>query len=255
MALANIPMLLSLLMALCGVCFGTIYQVGDSNGWTDKGVDYKTWASTKNFTVGDILHFKYDRKENNVVRVLHKAFRSCNPKGKIYKTRTGDDYIRLNRPGNFFFICSVNGHCRSGQKVHVSVSKSVPSVSPGTAPTLPPVPSSSPLRSPIASPTSPTATPTGAPKGAPIASPKGAPIASPKGAPTAAPKGAPTAAPTTPPTADGPPSADSPPDLPIELIPAPKAPPPNPPKKSSAQSIHSSMLFLMAMGFIAYIVV
>lgn len=56
MALANIPMLLiSLVMALFGVGFGALYEVGDSNGWTDKGVNYESWASTKNFTVGDFL--------------------------------------------------------------------------------------------------------------------------------------------------------------------------------------------------------
>lgn len=56
MALANIPMLLvPLVMALFGVGFGVLYEVGDSNGWTDKGVNYESWASTKNFTVGDFL--------------------------------------------------------------------------------------------------------------------------------------------------------------------------------------------------------
>lgn len=56
MALANIPMLLiSLVMALYGVGFGALYEVGDSNGWTDEGVNYESWASTKNFTVGDFL--------------------------------------------------------------------------------------------------------------------------------------------------------------------------------------------------------
>ncbi|KAL6210509.1 hypothetical protein ACLB2K_015741 [Fragaria x ananassa] len=301
MALANIRMLiLSLLLALCGVCFGAIYQVGDSSGWTDKGVDYKIWASYRNFTVGDVLHFKYDRNENNLVRVVHKGFSSCNPEHEIYKLSSGDDYIRLNRPGNFFFICTVNEHCRSGQKIHVSVSQStVPSVSPGTAPTLSPVPSSSPTQTPVASPTSPTATPAATPEGtpisppeaapfvarrtapfaapqaAPIAAPKIAPIAAPEAAPisvpksalaaapTAAPKDAPTpntspsAAPATPPMVEGPPtpSEDFPPDIPLVLNPAPKAAPSNPPKKSSAQSTHSSMPFLMAMVFIVYIVV
>ncbi|XP_050365592.1 uclacyanin-3-like [Argentina anserina] len=245
MALANIPMLLSLLMALFGVCFGEVYQVGDSSGWTDKAVNYTIWASYRNLTVGDVLHFKYDKKENNVVRVLHKAFRTCNPKHEVYRLHTGDDYIRLNRPGNFFFICSVNGHCRSGQKLHVTVSKSVPSVSPGTAPTLSQVP--------VSSPPSSTATPVAAPKAAPIAAPKAAPTAAPAAAPKAAltPKYAPTPSPTTP---YGPPSEDFPPDVPLELNPAPKAAPPNPPK-SSAPSVQSSMSFLMATLFIAFIVV
>lgn len=33
-----------------------LYRVGDSAGWTSLGhVDYRTWAATKNFHVGDII--------------------------------------------------------------------------------------------------------------------------------------------------------------------------------------------------------
>ena len=43
-------------MALIDVCFGTVYKVGDSLGWTNetRNVDYyKDWASNKTFYVGD----------------------------------------------------------------------------------------------------------------------------------------------------------------------------------------------------------
>ncbi|KAJ7007623.1 hypothetical protein NC653_006606 [Populus alba x Populus x berolinensis] len=41
-------------MALCGVSMATVYQVGDSTGWTSMGqVDYQDWAASKNFHGGD----------------------------------------------------------------------------------------------------------------------------------------------------------------------------------------------------------
>lgn len=56
MAFAKNSMLFFMVMALFGVCFGTVYKVGDSNGWTDKGsVSYKDWASSKTFVVGDTI--------------------------------------------------------------------------------------------------------------------------------------------------------------------------------------------------------
>lgn len=35
---------------------GDVYIVGDGNGWTNLGhIDYKTWAATKHFQVGDSI--------------------------------------------------------------------------------------------------------------------------------------------------------------------------------------------------------
>ncbi|XP_016648255.1 PREDICTED: mavicyanin-like [Prunus mume] len=75
-------------MALYGVCFGAVYRVGDSNGWTSRGhVDYNEWASTKDFHVNDTLIFTFT----------------------------------LNRPGHFYFICGTPGHCQAGQNVDINV--------------------------------------------------------------------------------------------------------------------------------------
>jgi hypothetical protein len=52
--MAKIAVALFMMMALCGVCFGPGYNVGESDGWTI-GVDYNQWASTKKFQVGDTL--------------------------------------------------------------------------------------------------------------------------------------------------------------------------------------------------------
>lgn len=43
-------------VAVCGVCNGEVYKVGDSAAWTlIAHPDYNTWASSKTFRVGDTL--------------------------------------------------------------------------------------------------------------------------------------------------------------------------------------------------------
>lgn len=52
----NTMFLFIVFFALVGVSMGTVYKVGDSAGWTNiHHVDYKTWSSTKNFYVRDII--------------------------------------------------------------------------------------------------------------------------------------------------------------------------------------------------------
>jgi hypothetical protein len=56
MALVKHLTALFFFVGVIGVSSGTVYEVGDSHGWNnDSSVDYKTWASTKNFHVGDII--------------------------------------------------------------------------------------------------------------------------------------------------------------------------------------------------------
>ncbi|ONI13171.1 hypothetical protein PRUPE_4G207500, partial [Prunus persica] len=79
-------------MALYGVCFGAVYRVGDSNGWTSRGlVDYNEWASTKDFHVNDTLIFTYNNQFHNVMS------------------------------GHFYFLCGTPGHCQAGQNVDINV--------------------------------------------------------------------------------------------------------------------------------------
>ncbi|PWA64295.1 cupredoxin [Artemisia annua] len=51
--IAVITMAFTTAMAAKG---GEVYIVGDGNGWTNLGhIDYKTWAATKHFQVGDSI--------------------------------------------------------------------------------------------------------------------------------------------------------------------------------------------------------
>ncbi|KAM1057932.1 hypothetical protein ACFX15_030493 [Malus domestica] len=133
-----------MVVALSGVCFGgTVYKVGDSHGWTAKdGFNYKEWAASKTFYVGDTIVFEYNAKEHNVAQVTHGNFKACNSTDAITTTASGNDSIKLTKPEHLFYICGVPGHCQAGQKVDIRVvaSSSGPNAS---SPIHTPPPSSS----------------------------------------------------------------------------------------------------------------
>ena len=56
MALVGRVFVLFMVMAFVHVSNAAVYKVGDSAGWTTIGnIDYKQWAATKTFKVGDII--------------------------------------------------------------------------------------------------------------------------------------------------------------------------------------------------------
>ncbi|CAL9017527.1 unnamed protein product [Prunus brigantina] len=142
MALGKSPLICLVMIALCGVCFGAVYRVGDSNGWTSRGlVDYNEWASTKDFHVGDTLTFSYDNQFHNVMQVTNEDYESCNPASPIAVYASGSDTITLERPDNFYFLCGAPGHCQAGQRVEILATLPTPDDS-CTGPS--PTPSASP---------------------------------------------------------------------------------------------------------------
>ncbi|KAK9282527.1 hypothetical protein L1049_005447 [Liquidambar formosana] len=142
MALAKSAVVFFLIMALCGVSMAAVYKVGDSVGWTTEGpVDYKKWASSKTFRVGDILIFEYNPEYHNVKQVKHPDFHSCNATYPVATYTSGNDSITIKRHGHYFFLCSFSNHCQEGMKIDIRVPKITPS------PSLP-SPSSSPSASP-----------------------------------------------------------------------------------------------------------
>ncbi|XP_044503357.1 mavicyanin-like [Mangifera indica] len=136
-----------LLTTLFGVSLGTVYNVGDSKGWIVGNVDYKKWASTKNFRIGDVIVFKYNNKSHDVKQVTHQAFRSCNATSAKATFTTGSDSITLKSVGHQYFLCSFPGHCQAGQKVDIRVApiSHGPSPSPGQTPGSSSPPGSSPM--------------------------------------------------------------------------------------------------------------
>ncbi|KAL9457055.1 hypothetical protein AB3S75_006149 [Citrus x aurantiifolia] len=126
-----------LLMAtVVGVSLGAVHKVGDSAGWTTLGnIDYNRWASSKNFHVGDTIVFEYNNQFHNVKQVTFQDFQSCNGASPIATFTSGSDSIILKRPGNYYFLCGVPGHCEAGQTLDIMVTPASlrPSASPLSA--------------------------------------------------------------------------------------------------------------------------
>ncbi|XP_034210753.1 mavicyanin-like, partial [Prunus dulcis] len=142
MALRKSPLICLVMIALCGVCFGAVYRVGDFSGWSSRGlVDYNEWASTKDFHVGDTLTFSYNNQFHNVMQVTNEDYESCNPASPIAVYASGSDTITLERPDNFYFLCGAPGHCQAGQRVEILATLPTPDDS-FTGPS--PTPSASP---------------------------------------------------------------------------------------------------------------
>jgi hypothetical protein len=117
--------------ALCGVSMATVYQVGDSAGWTSMGqVDYQDWAANKNFHVGDTLVFNYNNQFHNVKQVTHQGFESCNATSPIATYTNGSDTVTLEKLGHFYFICGYPGHCQAGQKIDILVAPATSNLGP-----------------------------------------------------------------------------------------------------------------------------
>ncbi|CAN1807705.1 unnamed protein product [Linum perenne] len=142
-ALGFATMVLSMAVLLQQVihAHGAVHKVGDSAGWTTIGSpDYKQWSATKSFQVGDIVHFEYNPQFHNVMRVTHAMYRACNASSPLATYTTGNDSVTITTRGHHYFICGVNGHCQSGQKVDINVFRSsspAPAPSSMAAPTLP----------------------------------------------------------------------------------------------------------------------
>ncbi|KAK9725478.1 hypothetical protein RND81_05G146500 [Saponaria officinalis] len=108
--------------------YAVVYKVGEAAGWTTIGnVDYKDWAATKTFRIGDVISFQYNPQFHNVMQVNHAGYKACNASSPIATHTTGNDTITVTKHGHYFFLCGVPGHCQSGQKVDIHILKTVSS--------------------------------------------------------------------------------------------------------------------------------
>ncbi|KAK7308081.1 hypothetical protein VNO77_41675 [Canavalia gladiata] len=152
MALIERAVVFLMMMATFQVSYAVVHKVGDSAGWTIIGnVDYKKWAATKNFQVGDTIIFEYNAQFHNVMRVTHAMYKSCNATSPLTTLSSGNDTIKITNYGHHFFMCGVPGHCQAGQKVDINVLR----VSAAAAPT----PSSSAMASSVPATNAPSPTP------------------------------------------------------------------------------------------------
>ncbi|XP_071691711.1 mavicyanin-like isoform X1 [Rutidosis leptorrhynchoides] len=149
--------LLLMTIVVCGsmveTAIGAVHRVGESAGWTTIGnVNYKQWAATKTFKLGDTIVFTYNKQFHNVMQVTHADYRSCNISAPIATYSTGNDSVIITTYGHHFYLCAVPGHCQAGQRVDINVQRLVSST---LAPTSSP-PALASLPSPSVTPTSPT---------------------------------------------------------------------------------------------------
>ncbi|WJX90327.1 hypothetical protein P8452_72236 [Trifolium repens] len=123
---------------------------GDVIGWTSfpPGGDsfYSKWAANFTFKLNDNLVFNYESGSHSVA-ILNKAnYEKCNINDKNIQTfNIGPTKITLNRIGDFYFSCTLSGHCTSGQKLSVKVTDTASSEAPsstGPGATTPPPQSS-----------------------------------------------------------------------------------------------------------------
>jgi len=167
MASCRIFMTIAIVAVFVPSILATEHMVGDKTGWT-LGFNYQTWAQGKAFYVGDTLGsstlfkqtafifyyhciqlffltiwflgavFKYTPGAHNVLSVNGTGFEECKAADDIVPLTTGNDVITLSTPGKKWYICSVPGHCESGnQKLFITVlpQLSSPATSPFPGPT------------------------------------------------------------------------------------------------------------------------
>lgn len=84
--------------------------------------------------------FVYNPLENNVMLVSRKSFHSCNSTDFVSVIISGNDSIPITKPGHYYYICGVPGHCEAGQKVDIRVlkpSELAPTASPSSSSPIP----------------------------------------------------------------------------------------------------------------------
>ncbi|KAJ0105066.1 hypothetical protein Patl1_19033 [Pistacia atlantica] len=100
------------------------YEVGGDHGWViPKGNNadqmYNQWASGNRFKPDDTVRFKY--KKDSVMVVTEEEYQKCQSSHPLFYSNNGDTVFKLERPGLFYFISGVSGHCKRGQKMIIKV--------------------------------------------------------------------------------------------------------------------------------------
>ncbi|WMV42046.1 hypothetical protein MTR67_035431 [Solanum verrucosum] len=86
--------MLMMMMAALGSTMATVYQVGDSSGWTFN-YNYNEWTFFKQFEAGDTLVFNYDPQLHNVMQVDINDYNSCTASNPLATFNSGSDSIIL----------------------------------------------------------------------------------------------------------------------------------------------------------------
>ncbi|XP_030511326.1 umecyanin-like [Rhodamnia argentea] len=95
------------------------YTVGDELGWTvPSNISYyQSWSASKNFMVGDKLSFNWTGT-HNVAEVSEAEYDNCT---QVVSVLGSPVDIRLLKGGSCYYICTVDSHCKLGQKLFITV--------------------------------------------------------------------------------------------------------------------------------------
>ncbi|KAL2254193.1 UNVERIFIED_CONTAM: Blue copper protein [Sesamum indicum] len=120
--MGNKLVLIGWLMAVATLfagCAADTYTVGDNLGWTIPPlgeVAYRTWAAKEDFDLGD-----------NIIQVTKEGYDNCTATNTTALTpiQTTSPYtFTLNSTAPHYFICTIENHCRLGQKVTIQTEAS-----------------------------------------------------------------------------------------------------------------------------------
>ncbi|KAL0674846.1 hypothetical protein Bca4012_002827 [Brassica carinata] len=104
--------------------FAKDFKVGDSQEWRvpDESDFYSKWSEEKQFHVGDNLLFYYNYEVDDILEVSGDLeFKSCDTSSPVAVHNSGQDLVRLTKPGIHYFITSKTPHCEDGLKLRVVV--------------------------------------------------------------------------------------------------------------------------------------
>ncbi|CAN0902469.1 Early nodulin-like protein 1 [Linum grandiflorum] len=121
----------TLIILLCfttGLVASKELIVGGKEGWAvPKSKDeqqrlffFNDWASSNRFQLNDTLRFKYE-KDSVMVVAEEEEYDKCRSSHPVVYFNDGDTRFTLDRPGLFYFVSGVTGHCQRGLKMIVKV--------------------------------------------------------------------------------------------------------------------------------------
>lgn len=80
--------------------------------------------------------FKYDSGLHSVVELPDEsAYKNCDIGSAIESKSSGNDAIKLTKPGTRYFACGTIGHCSQGMKVKIKIASGTASSTPSPAST------------------------------------------------------------------------------------------------------------------------
>ncbi|XP_030521654.2 early nodulin-like protein 1 [Rhodamnia argentea] len=114
----------------------TEFTVGGEGGWgvqkPNKNRDmYNEWASRNRFKVDDTIHFQYQK--DSVMVVTSEEYDKCRSSHPLFYSNNGDTVFTLDRPGLFYFISGVAGHCERGERMIIKVLETEETLPPQSA--------------------------------------------------------------------------------------------------------------------------